>query len=289
MKVHVTGATGFLGGHVVPLLVGHGHEVSALARSRAAADRAERLGATPVAGDLDDPESVDAAFSANGARALVNLASLGFGHAATIVAAAENAGLRRAVFVSTTSIFTRLDAASKRVRAEAEEVIRASSLEWTVVRPTMIYGEPGDRNMARLLRLVQRSPVVPLPGGGHRLQQPVQVDDVASAVVAALESGAAVGQAYDVAGPEALPLREVVLQAAAAAGRRPRLVPVPIGPLTVALRFYEAVVPRPRVRAEQVQRLAEDKAFDIEAARRDLGYDPRPFASGIREEAALLA
>lgn len=285
----MTGGSGFLGSRVVPLLVGAGYEVSALARSAAAAATLDGLGATALAGDLDDPASVDAAFAASGAQALVNLASLGFGHAPTIVAAAEEAGLQRAVFVSTTAIFTTLDARSRAVRQAAEDVVRASALDWTILRPTMIYGAPGDRNMARLLRLLRKAPVVPLPGGGRGLQQPVHVDDLAQAVVAALTAAAAIGQGYELAGPEPLALRDVVRQSAAAVGRAPRVVSLPLAPAVAAVRLYERVSGRPRLRAEQIERLAEDKAFDIAAARRDLGFDPRPFAAGIREEAACLS
>jgi uncharacterized protein YbjT (DUF2867 family) len=289
VKALVTGGSGFLGASVIPLLREGGHDVVALARSGTAADRIRGLGASPIGGDLDDPVSLDASFGAAQADALVNLASLGFGHAPAIVAAAEGAAIERAVFVSTTAIFTRLDAGSKSVRQAAEDTIRASALRWTIVRPTMIYGTPGDRNMARLLVALRRWPVFPLPGGGRRLQQPVHVDDVAAAVVSAVEADVAVGKAYDVAGPEALSLRALVEQAAAAAGTSPRLIPVPLTPLVAGARLYELVAKRPRLRAEQLERLAEDKAFDIGPARADLAYDPRPFEQGIKEEASLLA
>lgn len=288
MKVLVIGGSGFLGGFVVPQLLSGGHEVLALARSAAAADRVESLGATPVPGDLESPTQIDAAFAAASGAALVNLASLGFGHAPTIVAAAETAGLRRAVFVSTTAIFTSLPAPSRIVRLAAEATITDSALEWTILRPTMIYGAPGDRNMERLLRLLRRSPMVPLPGGGNRLQQPVHVEDLALAVVAALERPSTACHSYDLAGPTPLTLREVVGQVAAAIGRTPLLVPMPLGPVIRAVRFYERIAARPRLRAEQIERLAEDKAFDVGPARRDLAFDPRPFSQGIRDEAALL-
>lgn len=292
MNILVTGASGFLGGHVVPLVVARGDTVTALARSTKAAQRIEALGATPVQGDLDDPASLDHAFAASGADILANLASLGFGHTPAIVAAAEEAGIKRAVFISTTAIFTTLDAGSKARRQAAEQTIGDSALDWTILRPTMIYGAPGDRNLARLLRLVERSPVVPLPGGGDRLQQPVHVDDLAQAVVAAIDpanNAATTHQAYDVAGPEALTFRCLVEETAAAVGRKLRLLPVPLAPLVAAVRLYERLAPNPRLKAEQLQRLAEDKAFDIGPARRDLGYDPRPFVKGIAQEAALLA
>lgn len=277
-----------MGGSVVPRLVARGHVVSALARSPQAAARAAALGATPVVGDLDDSTSLDEAFTASRAQALVNLASLGFGHATAIVAAAEEAGLERAVFVSTTAVFTTLDPSSKSVRLAAEETVRSSALDWTIVRPTMIYGTPADRNMARLLRLVRRSPVVPLPGGGKRLQQPVHLDDIACAIVTAAETRSCAGREYNMAGPEPLTLRQAVVEAAAALGRSPRLVAVPLAPVRTALQCYERVVRHPRLSVEQLQRLGEDKSFDISAAGRDLGFAPRSFRAGITQEAAML-
>lgn len=289
MRVLVTGASGFLGQHVTPLLVDRGHHVIALARSLEAADRVEALGAEAIGGDLDDEASVDGAFTLSKADALVNLASLGFGHAPAVVAAAAEARIVRAVFISTTAIFTTLDASSKLVRLAAEETVRLSGLDWTILRPTMIYGTPDDRNMARLLRLLRRSSIVPMPGGGRHLQQPVHVADVAQAVVAALESPASIGRAYDIAGPEALTLRKVVDEAAAALGRRASAVSLPLQPMVGAARLYERFARHPRLKPEQLERLAEDKAFDIGAARADLGYAPRSFRDGITDEAAMLA
>ena len=285
MKVLVTGGSGFLGRSVIPELARRGHDVVALARSRTAAGQVADLGATPLAGDLDDPAGLDAAFASAKADALVNLASLGFGHAPAIVSATEEAGIERAVFVSTTALFTTLPAASKAVRTAAEETVTASGLAWTIVRPTMIYGWPGDRNMERLVALVRRSPVVPLPGGGRRLIQPVHVDDLAWFVVRALEDDAA-HRAFDVAGPEPLTLLQVVRQAGQAVGRRPVPVPVPLGPAIAAVRAYQRLAPRPRLTGEQLQRLDEDKAFPIDDAGA-LGYRPRSFAEGIAAEARL--
>lgn len=284
-RAFVTGGSGFLGGHVVPLLVEQGWKVAALARSPRAVETVTRLGAAPVVGDLDRPETILDAFTGSSSTALVNLASLGFGHAQPIIEAAEKAGLRRAVFVSTTGIFTSLNPASKAVRLEAERRIRESSLDWTIIRPTMIYGTERDRNMWRLLQLLRRAPIVPVPGGGNRLQQPVHVADLAEAIVAAIDASAAVGQAYDIAGPEPLPFRRVVQEAASGLGRRAVVVPVPAAPLLAVLRRLEAGGRSAPIKVEQIERLLEDKAFDISPAQRDLGYRPRSFQAGIAAEA----
>jgi uncharacterized protein YbjT (DUF2867 family) len=287
LRLLVTGGSGFLGGYVLREAARRGHQVQALARSEAAAAAVTALGAVPVRGDLNDPAALADAFREARCDVLVNLASLGFGHAPGIVSAAERAGMPRAVFVSTTAVTTTLTATSRRVRLAAEQQIRTSDLAWTILRPTMIYGDPGDRNLSRLLPVLRRAPVLPVPGGGH-LQQPVHAADAADAVLAAAERPAAAGSSYDVAGPEPLTFTELLRTAARAVASRTRFVPVPLSPVVAVAVGYELLSRNPRIRVEQLRRLAEDKAFAIDDAVRDLGYAPRPFAEGIRAEARAL-
>lgn len=288
MNVVVTGGTGFLGQFVVKQLVDRGHRVAALVRSKTSARVVRGLQARPVSGDLDEAVSVETAFRGAGADVLVNLASLGFGHTPTILAAAEASGIGRAIFVSTTSIFTELNTPSKETRRTAEKLIRSSGLKWTIIRPTMIYGTPQDRNMVRLLTIAKRWPLVPLPGGGKGLQQPVHVQDVANSIVASAERPGTIGRTYDLAGPAPMALNEVCRHAAEAVGKDPWFVSIPLWPLEKAVRLVEIVGARPRVSSEQIRRLAEDKSFDITDATVDLDFAPRDFERGIRDEAALL-
>jgi len=288
VRLLVTGGSGFLGSYVLDEAARRGHEAVALARSEAAATAVARYGGQPLIGDFNDPARLPEAFSTARCEALVNLASLGSGHAPVIVTATRAASIDRAIFVSTTAVTTTLPARSKQVRLAAEQEIRGSGLQWTILRPTMIYGAPGDRNLARLLTLLPRVPLFPVPGGGRHLQQPVHVADVAVAVLNAVERAAGAGHCYDVAGPEPLSFAELLRVCARAVGSRARFVPVPLAPLVAAAHCYEAFSTRPRIRAEQVQRLAEDKAFAIDDAVRDLGYAPRPFADGILAEVRAL-
>jgi uncharacterized protein YbjT (DUF2867 family) len=288
MRLLVTGGSGFLGGYVLREAARRGHETVGLARSAAAAQAVADRGAEPITGDLDAAESLAGIFAVARCDALVNLTSLGFGHGPAIVVAAQQAGIRRAIFVSSTAVTTTLAAPTKRVRLAAEQRIRDSALDWTILRPTMIYGAPGDRNLSRLLALLSRIPMLPVPGGRH-LQQPVHVADVANAVLAAAGWAGAPGSCYDVAGPEPLTFAELLRISARAVASRTRFVPVPLAPLVAAARGYERLSRRPpQISAEQLLRLAEDKAFAIQDAERDLGYAPRPFAVGIRAEAVAM-
>ena len=284
MRLLVTGGSGFLGGFVLAEAARRGYESVAIARSPQAAKMVAARGARPVPANLDNARELDEAFAAAGCDALVSLASLGFGHGPAVVAAAEEAGISRAVFVSTTAVTTTLDPPTKRIRLAAEQRITASGLAWTILRPTMIYGAPGDRNLSRLLALLRRTPVLPVPGGGY-LHQPVHAADVADAVLAAIERPATAGNRYDVAGPEPLPFAELLRISADTVGSRTRFLPVPLFPLVALARGYGRLSRHPRIRVEQLLRLAEDKAFPIDDAARDLGYRPRSFPAGIRCEA----
>jgi nucleoside-diphosphate-sugar epimerase len=113
----------------------------------------------------------------------------------------------------------------------------------------------------------------------------VHVDDVASAIASALMRPSTGGHAYDVAGPEPLTFRQLVREGAAAVGRRPLLFPIPLRPAVAAIGVYERVSSNPRLWAEQLERLGEDKAFDITPAQDELGFNPRSFTEGVQAQA----
>jgi nucleoside-diphosphate-sugar epimerase len=127
-----------------------------------------------------------------------------------------------------------------------------------------------------------------LPGGGLALQQPVHVDDVAGAAAMAIGNGTSIGKTYNLSGSRPLTFRALVETAARAVGARAMLVPVPVQGLASALGALEALRVPMRLRAEQVLRIAEDKAFDHSEAVRDFGFRTRAFEQGVFEESRLM-
>lgn len=287
MNVFVIGGSGFTGRRV---LAQASPEWCTYALARSA--RSERIvaesSAVSVRGDLDDPISLQRALELCTPELVICVASLGFGHAGPLIAALERAGSPRTVFTSTTGVFTALNPASKQVRLQAEALIEASDLPYSIVRPTMIYGRPGDRNMERLLRTLRRVPFLPAPMRGRALQQPVHVDDLATALIAAGVREEAIGRSINVPGPIPLTFAEVVRLAGDAVGRRATVLPVPVKPLRAAVSLQERVLPHPRLKNEQIDRLVEDKTFDPNDAVKFLDHRPRAFAIGIQQEAGLL-
>jgi nucleoside-diphosphate-sugar epimerase len=279
MKIFVTGATGFTGSRLVPLLLNNGHEVRCLYRASSDRSSLPQPEIEWAVGDLSDSESLTTAMQ--GTDALVNIASLGFGHADSIITAAKNAGIKRAIFISTTAIFTQLNAPSKKVRVAAELTIESSGLKYTILRPTMIYGSPRDRNMWRLIRFIKISPIVPIFGDGKYLQQPIFVDDVAQAVVSCLANENTIGKSYNIAGKQALTYNQVIDTIAKKMNKRVWKIHIPSKPVVGLLTLFEKFhIPFP-IKAEQVLRLNEDKAFSYEEASKDFGFSPRSFEEGI--------
>lgn len=279
----VTGALGFVASFLIPRLIERGARIIAIVRPMRDASRLEAMGVEVRRADLDAPAE-PALFS--GAAAIVHLS--GLAQVPGFVGTLASAGIRRGVFVGSTGVYTRLASAGAEAKRAGEASLRDSAIDYTILRPTMIYGTPEDRNLARLLRWLERWPLVAVPGGGTTLQQPVHVEDLVAAILAALERPLAARREYDCGGPEALPLAELIRDCARALSRPVWLVPVPLGAsfrLVTLLRRLG--LPGP-VRGEQVLRLAESKAVDIGPARKDLGYAPRPFSEGIRSEVALL-
>ncbi|MCL4270517.1 MAG: NAD-dependent epimerase/dehydratase family protein [Anaerolineales bacterium] len=279
MKVLVTGATGFTGSRLIPLLLQNGFQVHALTRPTSDRTPLSALKVEWVTGDLSDAQALTIAL--RDVDALVNIASLGFGHADNIISSAKAAGVKRGIFISTTAIFTQLNAGSKSVRLAAEEAVQASGLDYTILRPTMIYGSPRDRNMWRLIRLLKVTPVMPIFGDGEALQQPIFVDDVAQAVLLALQNDAAIGKSYNIAGKAPLTYNQVIDTVALALGKRIWKLHIPYMPIVRALQFTEQINIRLPIKAEQVLRLNEDKSFSYADAQRDFGFSPRSFEEGI--------
>jgi uncharacterized protein YbjT (DUF2867 family) len=201
-------------------------------------------------------------------------------YAGLVIDAAPEAA--RLIFLGSTRKFTRwLDAHGSGVLA-GEMAFLASDRSGVMLHPTMIYGAQGEDNVQRLAALLRRLPVVPLPGGGRSLVQPIHQDDVTRAIRAALDHEWNEPQSLVIAGPTSLPYADFVRAVAAAAGLwRPRIIPVPVGMLITAARLLRRIPALPAVQPDEIRRLMEDKAFDVRPMKRILGVRPMPLQVGL--------
>jgi uncharacterized protein YbjT (DUF2867 family) len=272
LTVHVIGASGRSGARLCRALGGDAVPVVRDAARWAATG----LPGSPRIADLNEGAALRAALA--GASHIVCCAHAS--HAPSVIAAAPAAATL--VFLGSTRKFTKWpDLHGDGVR-NGEAAFLASGQRGVMLHPAMIYGAAGENNVQRLAGLLRRLPIVPLPGGGRALVQPIYQDDVTAAIVAALAVDWHGPQSLVIAGPAPLSYADFVRAIAAAAGLpAPRIVPLPAAPLRFAAALTRLLPGMPAVGPAEIRRLTEDKAFDIAPMRQILGIEPRPLSEGL--------
>jgi len=252
MRALVTGATGFVGGHLVEALAARGDEVVVLARRPERAAPLARLGVRVALGALDDDASlaaaahgVDVAYHLAGLTAAARPSDFFLANEAgtrRLVEAVRRAapGLARFVYVSSQAALgpsapgqrlaedapCRPLTAYGRSKLAGEAVVRAAEgLPWTIVRPPAVYG-PRDREFLKLFRMI-RGGLAPVFGTGAQQVSLVFAPDLADAIVRAGTAPAAVHQTYHTAHAEVVSTRDLVEAIGRAVGRTPIVLPVP--------------------------------------------------------------
>lgn len=225
---------------------------------------------------LEDPARLQAALA--GAD---RVASCAHARWTPAILAAAPQGAQLVLMGSTRRYSQWPDAHGDGVRA-GEAAFLAGRHPGVMLHPTMIYGAEGENNVQRLAALLKRLPVAPLPGGGRALVQPIHQADVTASLIAALSRYWMGPQALVIAGPQPLAYRDFLAAVARAAGLRvPPVLPVPLAPLRWLAPLAGRLPGLPKIGADEIRRLTEDKAFDIGPMRRELGVDPRPLAEGL--------
>ncbi|MGB9691618.1 MAG: SDR family oxidoreductase [Candidatus Sumerlaeaceae bacterium] len=276
----VTGASGHTGVRLTKRFLERGWQVRAVTREPSLIPVELRREMEICRVDLTVPEEAREAM--HGARSLVAMTHIRM--APLIIAAMQAEGVQRAVFMSSTRRFTRFPEESARAVIAGEEAVMRSDLDWTIMRASMIYGGKRDNNIEHLVQWLTKLPLFPLPAGGRMLWQPVFTWDVVAAIEAALERDISIRKVYTLAGPAPLSLREMIETILRVACKRCLLVPIPIPLMMVAAKVLAVMMSRPPIRPDQIQRLLEDKVFDISEAQRDLDFRPISFEDGIRRK-----
>jgi nucleoside-diphosphate-sugar epimerase len=270
----VIGGTGVVGSYIVEQLLRRGERPIVLSRSQHDAPGIEW-----VLGDMETPTALKlppatTLYCTADAVLLVN-----------ILPQALTPSLKRVVVFSSTSVVTKQDTeiATERERlrklAEAEQRIVAvceqHGVDWTILRPTLIYKEGRDGNITPLSRLIRRFGFMPLVGGGTGLRQPVHAEDLAIGAIAAAASPAAANKFYALPGAETLPYKEMIGRIFDALHLPRRTISIP--PALWRLGFALAKPLFPGANVAMGIRMTKDMTFDATPAIRDFGWNPRAF------------
>lgn len=245
-EVVVLGGSGFVGRHVVAKLVDRGHRVRVPTRRR---EEAKHLILLPtvrvVDADVHDPAMLVPLL--RGAAAVVNLVGIlneagretftraHVDLARTVIAACKSAGVSRLLHMSALNASPEGPSHYLRSKGEAEAIVAASGLDWTIFRPSVIFGRE-DAFLNLFARLARIFPIIPLGGADARFQ-PVYVGDVAHCFAHAVDNPLTFAERYCLCGPRVYTLRELVRYVGELSGS-----PRPIVPLPRALAQVQAML-----------------------------------------------
>jgi len=234
----VTGATGFVGGHVVAALRRAGQQVRCLVRDLRTAAKPELAGCELAEGDMTEPRSL--ASAVDGAECVVHLVAIRQGKheqferimsrgTRDLVVAAQEAGVRRFVLMSALGVAERTKDLVPYYRAkwEMEEAVEGSSIPFVIFRPSFVFGADGGI-LPTFRKLAKLAPVTPIVGSGTQRLQPIWADDVAAYFVRAVD-GVGTGVTFELGGPDVVSWNELWERLKTALGVRRPSVHVPMG------------------------------------------------------------
>ena len=287
MDVAVIGATGFVGGHLVPYLAAKGHRVRAISRSGSLRARwADAVTAHPA--DVETGAGLDDAL--RGADALVHLVAIpresggrtfeevnvrGVGRD---VAAARLAGVRRVVHLSVLGAAEDPKLRYLHSKWRGEQVVRDSGVEWVILRPSLLFGEgDGFFNLVKVTLTWWSPGVVAIPGDGSARFQPLSVEDLALAVERCLVEDDRAGSVYELGGPDYLAYRQIVERVMEVTGKRRLKLNMPIPLISALTAVTDRVLPIFPVSHDQISSLQRPNYTELEAFRTAFGVEPRPF------------
>ena len=259
----ITGATGFVGPHIVHALRAEGREVRALIRDGADAARLHAWGCETVVGDVTDPAGLRRAVE--GCDTVVHLVAIINGKPSDfervmsratrdLVAAAREAGVRRFVLMSALGTDERTKELVPYYRAkwEMEQAVKGSGLEHVIFRPSFVFGKGGA--LAQFRRIAKLAPVTPIVGAGTQRIQPIWVEDVAAYFAAAIDEPEAANRTFELGGPDIVTWNEFWARLKRSLGTRRPSVHLPVALMRAQALVLERL-PKPPVTRDQLTML----------------------------------
>jgi uncharacterized protein YbjT (DUF2867 family) len=299
MKVAIFGGTGFVGSYLVDRLLADGHTPRVLVRAGSASKLRQPERHELVTGEIGDADAVARCLEGTEA-AIYNIGlirefpgrgitfeAMHYAGAVTAIDAAVHGGVRRFVLMSANGVKPG-GTGYQSTKFRAEQYLASSGLDWTVFRPSVVFGDPrGLQEFCSQLRDEMIAPPLPAPlfheglwpgGAGRFRMSPVAVEDVAAAFTGSLAEPASVRRIFPLGGPDALEWREIIAIIAAASGKQKKqTVPAPVGVMRAAASLLDRFEWFP-VTGEQLQMLMEGNVCDGSEAWRLFGIEPKHFS-----------
>ncbi len=288
-KVLVTGAAGFVGQHLIRKLIKNGYSVTALIRRRHEKDTIVR-NTKVVIGDLSQKGSWRKAlkeqdilihlaaeisakdpslFEKNNVLATKNLLD-----------AAKKANIRKIILFSSAAVTSIRRDPYAQTKKSQETLVAKSGIDYSIIRPSMIYGPGDNKNIGWLIKILKRLPIVPLPGGGNFGRQPVYVDDICQ-IVLKLVNKRFPQKIFEVHGYQYITLAKMVKTINKQLSSPKLIFPVPIFMLIATFWLAEKILPNPKFTVDQIKSLVSGEKFKGDKWWQIFDIIPTSFETGI--------
>ncbi|MDI6784332.1 MAG: complex I NDUFA9 subunit family protein, partial [bacterium] len=286
----VTGATGFVGGHLVPRLVGVGKKLRCYVRATADIRKLEQLGVDISYGTVSDRAALKEAMT--GIDAVIHLVAIiierknasfiQINHYGTknVAETAQEAGVNRFIHISALGASSNHQFPYTYSKWLGEQEVCNSGLDWTIFQPSIMFGER-DEFINKLAQLVRLAPVIPILGSGKTKFQPIGVEDTCTCILQALEDNRTFGKTYQIGGPEHLTYEQMVDIIMTKLNRRKLKLHLPISLMKPIVKGMETILPNPPVTTGQLALLAIDNITALDSVNHYFGFHPKRLHDGI--------
>lgn len=235
-------------------------------------------------GDLNDERKIRDVFKKYRFELIINIANIRY--SPLLIKLANAYHIPHAILVHTTGIYSKYSIYSSLYK-EIEELIFKNqyiNTSFTILRPTMIYGNIKDYNMHKLIRFLSRSPVFPIFGDGSALMQPIHVEDLANAIVNCINNKKVKNMEYDLSGGSVETYKNILKIITRLLRKKVVFVHIPIKLSIGLIKLLNKITKEQIISVEQIERLLENKAYPHNKATMDLNHQPRTFIEGITQE-----
>jgi len=291
VKIAVTGATGFIGRHLVDRLLAQDYFVTAVLRRRPEEDQFEGRVAIALA-SLEDPVSLAAAFAqAEVVYHLVGIIAETKSNTfertvaegtRNVVAACSKAGVKKIIYLSAMGSSQQAKTKYHQSKYSAEQAVISSGLDYIIYRPSVVYGL-GDGFVSMLKRIIERSYFTPVIGDGRYRLQPVYIDDLISAMVQGLTVPQARGKIIEIGGPEELEYLEILRSIKSVLGKRRANIHIPLVVMkTVAFLLEKILRPAP-ITVDQLKMMEMGNTGNIDIMKNLFSINPIRFEDGLKK------
>lgn len=288
----LTGATSQVGQVLVKKLASSHEKIRCFVRKTSNIEKIKGDNIELFFGDFSDKESIKKAL--DGVEYLVHLGGIWYADKFLSVLDEDKRKITKAIFVGSTSRFQKVNSEDEKEldvvkkMMSAEKIINASKQNTVILRPTMLYGIDRDKNVLKLIKIMDKIHMFPIIGKGNGMKQPVHVDDLADAIISVMYNKNIVKNEYNIPGKSPIEYKDMINEIKNNLHTPVIVMHIPVWLAELGFNIYKKINPETIINKAMVKRVDKNFIFSYEEAQKDFQYSPMNFKDGVKKQIAYL-